>query len=126
MDRMRRIILIVAAIGALALATPAAAESVLNVGMAAADLGTLDPHRTATTPDRAVIGWMFSGLVRFKPGSVAPETIEPDLAERWEVAPDRLTWTFHLRPNVAFHNGFGALTSDDVVFSLKRAADPKT
>jgi peptide/nickel transport system substrate-binding protein len=106
--------------------SPAAAETVLNVGMAAADLGTLDPHRTATTPDKAVIGWMFSGLVRFKPGSVDPETIEPDLAERWEVTPDRLTWTFHLRPDVAFHGGFGTLTSDDVAFSLKRAADSKT
>jgi peptide/nickel transport system substrate-binding protein len=101
------------------------AEKVLTVGMAAADLGSLDPHRTATTPDKAVIGWMFNGLVRFKPGTMDPEQIEPDLAERWEASSDKLTWTFHLRKGVQFNNGFGELTADDVVFSLKRAADPK-
>ncbi|HTS92397.1 MAG TPA: ABC transporter substrate-binding protein [Stellaceae bacterium] len=101
------------------------AESVLNVGMAAADLGSLDPHRTATTPDKAIIGWMFNGLVRFKPGTMNPESIEPDLAESWDTSPDQLTWTFHLRKGVQCNNGYGELTSDDVVFSLKRAADPK-
>ena len=101
------------------------AESVLNVGMAAADLGSLDPHRTATTPDKAIIGWMFNGLVRFKPGTMNPESIEPDLAESWDTSSDQLTWTFHLRKGVQCNNGYGELTSDDVVFSLKRAADPK-
>ncbi|TMG94432.1 MAG: polyamine ABC transporter substrate-binding protein, partial [Betaproteobacteria bacterium] len=44
-------------VGALLLwaTVPAAAQKVLNVGMAAADLGSLDPHRTATTPDKAII-----------------------------------------------------------------------
>jgi peptide/nickel transport system substrate-binding protein len=64
-------------LGALLLAASlaAGAQKVLNVGMAAADLGSLDPHRTATTPDKAIIGWMFNGLVRFKPGTMNPETI---------------------------------------------------
>jgi peptide/nickel transport system substrate-binding protein len=104
---------------------PAHAQKVLNVGMAAADLGSLDPHRTATTPDKAIIGWMFNGLVRFKPGTMNPEQIEPDLAEKWDTSADQLTWTFHLRKGVQCNNGYGDLTADDVVFSLKRAADPK-
>src|SRR5262249_58690640 len=91
----------------------------------AADLGSLDPHRTATTPDKAVINWLFNGLVRFKPGTMDPETIEPDLATSWESSPDKLTWTFHLRQGVKFHQNFGELSAEDVVFSLKRAADPK-
>ena len=98
---------------------------VSNVGMAAADLGSLDPHRTATTPDKAVIGWMFNGLVRFKPGTMNPEAIEPDLAQSWDTSPDQLTWTFHLRKGVQCNNGYGELNADDVVFSLKRASDPK-
>ena len=114
-------------VGALLLAAvvPAQAEKVLNVGMAAADLGSLDPHRTATTPDKAIIGWMFNGLVRFKPGTMNPEAIEPDLAQSWEASPDQLTWTFHLRKGVQCNNGYGELGADDVVFSLKRASDPK-
>jgi len=114
-------------VGALLLAAvvPAQAEKVLNVGMAAADLGSLDPHRTATTPDKAIIGWMFNGLVRFKPGTMNPEAIEPDLAQSWDASPDQLTWTFHLRKGVQCNNGYGELGADDVVFSLKRASDPK-
>jgi len=116
----------IAAMALIAAAAPARAETQLNVGMAAADLGSLDPHRSATTQDKAVIGWMFNGLVRFKPGTINPEQIEPDLANTWESTPDQLTWTFHLRHGVQCNNGFGELTSDDVVFSLKRAANPKT
>ncbi|MCC7272072.1 MAG: polyamine ABC transporter substrate-binding protein [Alphaproteobacteria bacterium] len=105
---------------------PAGAETILNVGIAQPDLGSLDPHRTAQTPDMAIIGWMYNGLVRFKPGSVDPRTIEPDLAESWEASADKLTWTFRLRKGVMFNNGFGEFTAEDAVFSLKRAADPKT
>jgi peptide/nickel transport system substrate-binding protein len=106
-------------------AAPAHAEVVLNVGMQAQDLGSLDPHRTATTPDKAIIGWMFNGLVRFKPGTMNPEEIQPDLAESWDASEDQLNWTFHLRHGVQCNNGYGELTSDDVVFSLRRAADGK-
>ena len=101
-------------------------KTVLNVGMAAQDIGRLDPNYATTTIDLVLVNWMFNGLVRFKPGSMNPETIEPDLAERWESTPDKLTWTFHLRKNVKFHGDYGTLTADDVVFSLKRAADSKT
>ncbi|HKF73057.1 MAG TPA: ABC transporter substrate-binding protein [Stellaceae bacterium] len=115
---------VLAGIGLLA-ATPGRAETVLNIGMQAQDLGSLDPHRTATTPDKAIIGWMFNGLVRFKPGSMNPEGIEPDLAESWDTSADQQSWTFHMRHGVQCNNGYGELTSDDVVFSLKRAADSK-
>ena len=40
----------------------------LNVGMAADDIGQLDPHRATTTQDKPMCRWMFNGLVRFKPG----------------------------------------------------------
>ncbi len=43
---------------------------------------------------------IFNGLVRFKPGTMDPEKIQPDLAKDWTVSEDRLTWTFHLREGV--------------------------
>ncbi|QYU66640.1 hypothetical protein J4558_16880 [Leptolyngbya sp. 15MV] len=106
---------------AIAAALPATAQSTLRVGMAAQDVGRLDPHFAVSTIDRVVVAWMFNGLVRFKPGSIDPAEIEPDLAERWESTPDGRTWTFHLRRGVQFHGGFGELTADDVVFSLRKA-----
>lgn len=97
--------------------------NILNVGIAAPDAGRLDPHLSATTIDKAVFGWMFNGLVRFKPGTASPETIEPDLAESWDTSSDGLEWTFKLREGVQCHHGYGELTSDDVVYSFARAAD---
>ncbi len=112
----------------LAFATPAMAQSAdtLRVGIAAQDIGQLDPHFAVTTIDRIVAAWMFNGLVRFPPGSNDPAKLEPDLAESWDSSPDGKTWTFHLRHGVQFHGGYGELTADDVVFSLKKAGNAKT
>jgi peptide/nickel transport system substrate-binding protein len=110
---------------AMALAGAATAQAqtapTLRVGMAAQDVGRLDPHFAVSTIDRVVVAWMFNGLVRFKPGSIDPAGIEPDLAERWESSADGRTWTFHLRRGVRFHGDFGELTADDVVFSIRKA-----
>jgi peptide/nickel transport system substrate-binding protein len=107
------------------LAAHAAPRTDLIVGMAAQDVGKLDPHLAISTMDRTVVAWMFNALVRFKPGSMSPAEIEPDLATAWEFSPDKKVWTFHLRPNVKFHGDYGTLTADDVVYSLTRAGDPK-
>ena len=116
-----------AAAAALVLASAGAlAETTLHVGMSAADVSQLDPDRATTTQDKPLTSWLYNGLVRFRPGSASLENLEPDLAERWESTPDKLTWTFHLRSGVKFHGDYGTLTADDVVFSLKRAADSKT
>jgi peptide/nickel transport system substrate-binding protein len=48
--------------------------------------------------------------------SLAPDfTVEPGLAERWELVDER-TWRFHLRRGVTFHDG-RPFTADDVVWS---------
>lgn len=51
-------------------------------------------------------------------------TIVPKLAESWEASADVKQFTFHLRPNVKFHDGkpFGA---DDVAWNLEQILDPK-
>ena len=116
---------LLAAAVAFAPAAYAAPKTTLTVGMAAQDVGRLDPHFAVSTIDRTVVAWMFNGLVRFKPGSMDPQTIEPDLATSWESSEDKKVWTFHLRPNVKFHGDYGDLTAEDVVFSLQKAADPK-
>jgi peptide/nickel transport system substrate-binding protein len=112
---------------ALAAAAPASAQTpvVLNVGMAASDLGTLDPQRGAATQEKIVLAWIYNGLVRFKPGSTSLEDLEPDLAEKWTTSDDKKTWTFTLRKDVQFHGGYGKMTADDVVYTIDRARDPK-
>src|SRR5687768_5719921 len=57
----------------------------------------------------------------------------PSLAKSWEVSPDRLTYRFHLRTDVFFHDnqvfprGKGRkMTAHDVTYSFKRVIDPVT
>lgn len=100
-----------------------AEATTLRVAINASDVANLDPHRASSTGDKALVGWMFDGLVRFPPGSADPAKIEPNLAESWTVSDDGLVWTFKLRPGVKFHGDWGELTADDVVYSLERAAD---
>lgn len=108
------------------LAAPALAQTrpTLRVGFAATQTSTLDPHRASATEDVGPVSWIYAGLLRFPPGSADPAAIEPDLADRYESTADGLTWTFHIRPGIVFHDG-GALTAADAVASLRRAADPK-
>ena len=43
-----------------------------------------------------------------------------DLAESWEISPDGLTWTFHLRAGVTWHDG-APFTANDVAFTINRS-----
>lgn len=99
-------------------------EAILRVA-GNGDISTLDAHRASATNDKTIVGWIYNGLVRFKPGSADPKDIEPDLAERWEMADGGKVWTFHLRRDVRFHGKWGTLSADDVVYSLQRSGDPK-
>jgi peptide/nickel transport system substrate-binding protein len=58
----------------------------------------------------------YNGLLTYAPNS---SQIVGDLATTWSVSPDRLTYTFHLRPGVKFHDG-SPLTSQAVVRSFQR------
>jgi peptide/nickel transport system substrate-binding protein len=62
--------------------------------------------------DRDLSSLVFTGLVRLD----ADGTALPDLAESWDVSPDNLTVTFHLRSGVTWHTG-APFTSADVLFT---------
>ena len=49
----------------------------------------------------------------------------PDLAERWEVAPDGSSYTFYLRKNAFWHDGT-PVTAKDVAFSYKLGLNLET
>ncbi len=48
-----------------------------------------------------------------------PNSFVPQLAESWEVSSDGLTYTFHMRDGVTFHDG-AAMTPSDAAYSLQR------
>jgi peptide/nickel transport system substrate-binding protein len=82
----------------------------------------LDPTVNPAAPiSEALYGNLFEGLVQFaRDGSV-----QPCLAESWEISGDGLSYVFHLRGGVRFHNGtvFDAGTAK---YSLERALAPES
>ncbi len=72
----------------------------------------LDPRIGADAYSAHLDGLIFSSLVAHD----AQMNVIPDLAERWET-PDPLTYVFHLRQGVKFHDG-RELTSADVKFTF--------
>ncbi len=66
--------------------------------------------------------YIFSQLIDRDTDAVS---IHPDVATSWEVSEDGLTYTFHLRDDVSFHDG-EPLTAEDVKYSLQMFFHPDT
>jgi oligopeptide transport system substrate-binding protein len=82
---------------------------------------SLDPQRAQGLSAQNILRDLFEGLTR----EDAEGNIEGGAAERWEISPDGLHWTFYLRPNLKFSDG-SALNAADFVYSFNRALDAKT
>ena len=92
---------------------------VLNIANTAT-ITTWDPIASFST-EAAYMGNMYEQLLRLNPPGSA-QKYTPLLATSWDVSTDGLTWTFHLRPNVKFHDG-EPLTADAVKQSIDAAKD---
>jgi len=79
----------------------------------------VDPFQTYWIEHRQVIRNVADSLT-----DQNPETgeIVPWLATDWEISPDALTYTFHLRDDVTFTDGT-AFTADSVVLALDSAVE---
>ncbi len=75
----------------------------------------LDPHMTSAYASFQVLENVYDTLVQ----PAEDLSMEPALAESWDISDDNLTWTFTLRDGVKFHNGRD-LVADDVVYSFER------
>jgi oligopeptide transport system substrate-binding protein len=83
------------------------------------DIATFDPGLSTDLPSIQAIDMVFTGLVQLDDKGA----VRAQLASSWDLAPDGLTWTFHLRPNLKFSDGT-PLTSTDVAYSIDRALQP--
>ena len=81
---------------------------------------TLDPALFRGSP-AGIPGAIFSGLVTLN----RDLEVVPDIAEDWDVTGGGTVYTFHLRPDVVFHDG-RPVTAYDFKYSWERAADPAT
>jgi peptide/nickel transport system substrate-binding protein len=80
-----------------------------------------DPHGSDTYATLHFSAPFYSTLLRYNL-SKFPE-VEGDVAQSWTVAPDLMTYTFKLHPNVKFADGT-TLTSEDVKATYERLRNP--
>ena len=80
---------------------------------------SLDPAKADTVYASLPVNQLFDGLVTLDPSL----NIVPCLASTWTISRDGKSYTFHLRPDVKFHDGT-PLTADDVVFTFRRVLEP--
>lgn len=100
-------------------AQTAARDGILLRGNAA-EPQTLDPQFATGIPEANILLALYEGLVTPEPQTLQPM---PGVAERWEVSADKLTYTFHLRPQARWSNG-EPLGAEDFAFAYRRALDP--
>ena len=112
------------ALGA-ALASPAAAQGVLRLGMTANDVPL-----TWGQPDNGFEGYRFVGLQLYDglinwdlTATDRASGLIPGLAESWSVSEEDPTkWTFNLRRGVTFHDG-SEFNADAVIWNMDKMFD---
>ena len=81
----------------------------------------LIPPLASDSASHEIACLVYNGLVKYN-GDLK---LVGDLAESWEISPDGLTITFHLRRGVRWHDG-APFTAQDVLFTYQLMVDPKT
>jgi peptide/nickel transport system substrate-binding protein len=80
----------------------------------------IDPHLNASAELGIPLSSVYDTLVVF---DTAAGLFKPGLARSWEIAPDGLTYTFHLREDVLFHDGTN-FNAEAVRANLEYTLDP--
>ena len=81
---------------------------------------TIDPTLCAGQPEGRVAGTLFEGLTVNDPVDLHPL---PGIARSWDITPDGLVYTFHLR-SAAWSDGH-PVTSHDFAYAWQRLLEPK-
>jgi dipeptide transport system substrate-binding protein len=116
-----------AALGSFALAAAAHAAGTLTVCTEGPPDGfDMAQYESAVTNDAAGLT-IYDQLLNFKPGSTE---VVPGLVQKWEISPDGLVYTLHLRKGVKFHTTpwfkpTRDFNADDVLWSVNRVNDKK-
>ena len=91
-------------------------EDQLVVATTMSNILTLDPAAITGRETVQVLNNIYDTLVVLSPQD---RSVQPRLAERWEVADDRMSIRFHLRSDAKFASG-NPVTAEDIAWSLKR------
>lgn len=80
------------------------------------EIQDIDPQTVTGIPEHKVVTAVLEGLVSEDPHDLHPV---PGVAEAWQISPDGLVYTFHLRTTARWSNG-DPVTAEDFVRSYQR------
>lgn len=80
---------------------------------------SLSPVYAQTESERDLVALLFRGLTR----PDAAGNIVPDVASDWDVSPDGLSYTFHLRDDVYWSDGV-PVTAADILYTISVIQNP--
>jgi oligopeptide transport system substrate-binding protein len=86
-----------------------------------ADPISVNPQIATAVNEAAILRELFEGMFTDGPDGAPVKGV----AASYEVSPDGLTWTFHLRPDAVWSDG-QPVTAGDFVFAYRHMLDPKT
>ena len=81
----------------------------------------VNPVLAYSQVDNDLVSIIYSGLMRKN----TEGSLIPDLAEKYDISKDGLTYTFTLKDKISFQDG-KPITADDVVFTINKIKDPVT
>ena len=85
------------------------------------DIDGLNPITLESADGQMISSYINEGMLQTNNYTLK---LDPCLAESYEISPDQLVYTFHLRHGVKWHDG-QPFTADDVKFTFDRVMDPK-
>ncbi len=92
--------------------------STITVGLSA-DAKRLLPFLASDSASAEISGYIFNGLTKYDKDI----RIIGDLAKSWDISPDGLAITFHLKRGVKWHDGV-EFTAEDVLFTYQSVTNP--
>lgn len=104
----------------MALGAPAMAQTPPNMLVIGTDVGaipTLDPAALNARTVSELVSNLYDRLVTLDPDDL--QTVQPMLAESWEVSEDGSTITMKMRDGVTFASG-NPMTAEDAAWSIRR------
>lgn len=84
------------------------------------EIRTVDPALASGNIEGRIISAVFEGLCAWDPKTCVPG---PGVAKSWDISPDGLTYTFHLRDNAKWSDGT-PVTAHDFWYSFRRCLHP--
>ncbi|MBA4418252.1 MAG: peptide-binding protein [Syntrophus sp. (in: bacteria)] len=99
--------------------TPSYGDTIITASIG--EPSNLIPMLSSDSPSHEVASYIYNGLVKYDRNL----NVIGDLAESWEISKDNLSFTFHLKRNVTWHDGT-PFTAHDVMYTYKVTIDPKT